>query len=130
MILPSVVSRKKKFNVLYYYMHKYFVKQNKGKFHTKCVNKYFNIKLNTNDTWYLNNTKYVIPKWGTKIRHQITVTRQRFYRHIFYHNKMEKKLDDLIKTVTELKTSNGKIISSLNSQNEKFNRMEKRLDDL
>lgn len=43
---------------------------------------------------------------------------------------MEKKLDDLIKTVTELKTSNGKIISSLNSQNEKFNRMEKRLDDL
>jgi hypothetical protein len=43
---------------------------------------------------------------------------------------MEKKLDDLIKTVTELKTSNGKIISSLNSQNEKFNRMEKKIDDL
>lgn len=43
---------------------------------------------------------------------------------------MEKKLDDLIKAVTELKTSNGKIISSINSHNEKFNRLEKKFDDL
>lgn len=38
------------------------------------------------------------------------------------HNTMEKKLDDLIKTGTELKTSNGKIILSINSHIEKFNR--------
>ena len=43
---------------------------------------------------------------------------------------MEKKLDDLIKAVTELKTLNGKIISSINSHNEKFNRLEKKFDDL
>ncbi|XP_050443848.1 uncharacterized protein LOC126847563 isoform X1 [Adelges cooleyi] len=43
---------------------------------------------------------------------------------------MEKKLDDLIKTVTAVKRSNGKIISSINSRMEKFNRLDKRFDDL
>lgn len=43
---------------------------------------------------------------------------------------MEQKLDDLLKTVTEIKTSNGKIISSLNPPNEKFNRLDKMFDDL
>lgn len=43
---------------------------------------------------------------------------------------MEKKIDDLIKTITELKTSNVEIISSLNSHIEKFNRLDKRFDDL
>jgi uncharacterized protein YhaN len=42
---------------------------------------------------------------------------------------MDKKIDDLIKTVTDLKTSNRKIISSLNSYIEKFNRLEKKFDD-
>jgi len=43
---------------------------------------------------------------------------------------MEQKLDDLLKIVTEIKTTNGKIISSINSNNEKFSRLDKRFDDL
>lgn len=49
---------------------------------------------------------------------------------IFTQNTAEPKLEDLIKSITELKTSNAKIISSLNSHTEKINRLDKKIDDL
>jgi len=49
---------------------------------------------------------------------------------IFTKNTTETKLEDLIKSITELKTSNAKIISSLNSYTEKINRQDKKIDDL
>ncbi|XP_050053165.1 uncharacterized protein LOC114128065 [Aphis gossypii] len=49
---------------------------------------------------------------------------------IFTQNTTETKLEDLIKSITELKTSNAKITSSLNSHIEKINRLDKKIDDL
>lgn len=49
---------------------------------------------------------------------------------IFTQNTTETKLEDLIKSISELKTSNAKIISSLNSHTEKINRLDKKIDDL
>ncbi|KAE9523488.1 hypothetical protein AGLY_016040 [Aphis glycines] len=49
---------------------------------------------------------------------------------IFTQNTTETKLEDIIKSITELKTSNAKIISSLNSHTEKINRLDKKIDDL
>jgi len=49
---------------------------------------------------------------------------------IFTQNTTETKLEDLIRSITELKISNAKIISSLNSHIEKINRLDKKIDDL
>jgi len=49
---------------------------------------------------------------------------------IFTQNTTETKLEDLIKNISELKTSNAKIISSLNSHTEKINQLDKKIDDL
>jgi len=43
---------------------------------------------------------------------------------------METKIDEIFKTVNDLKVTNNKIISTINIQNEKISRISKKVDDL